>query len=257
MGAQDGEFIWYELMTSDVAAAETFYGAVVGWTARSFDGSGNGYRLFSAGEFEAGGLMAIPEEAACNGARPGWLGYIGAENVDAVAARIVADGGKQHMPPSDIPGVGRFAMLADRQGAPFYIMRGAMEGRSEAFSPTRVGHCHWNELGTSNQADAIEFYSGHFGWHKSGSMPMGPMGDYVFIMKDEIALGAVSPLSNPDQPSGWLFYFGVADIEASHRAILDGGGTSMYGPAEVPGGVYIVIATDPQGATFGVVGPKK
>ena len=120
MANRHGDFIWYELLTSDTGAAERFYAAVLGWRTRRAEGSPVEYRIFGTGEADVGGVMAIPPDAASAGMRPGWLGYIGVDSVDAMATAILADGGRQHVPPTDIPGVGRFALMADPQGVPFY-----------------------------------------------------------------------------------------------------------------------------------------
>jgi predicted enzyme related to lactoylglutathione lyase len=158
-----GDFIWYELLTSDPAAAERFYGAVLGWRTRRAEGSPTDYRIFGTGEAEVAGLMAIPSDAAAAGMRPGWLGYIAVDDVDPAAAGIVAAGGMQHVPPTDIPGVGRFALMADPQGVAFYVMWGTMEGTSTSFAPGKTGHCHWNELATTDQEGALAFYTDRFG----------------------------------------------------------------------------------------------
>ena len=149
MANRHGDFIWYELLTTDADAAARFYEAVIGWNARAFEGSDIGYRLFSIGGTDVAGFMPIPADA--KDMRPGWLGYVGVDDVDKIAAEIVQVGGTQHMPPADIPGVGRFAMVADPQGVPFYVMRGATEGTSASFSPKQTGHCQWNELSTTDQ----------------------------------------------------------------------------------------------------------
>ena len=251
-----GEFIWYELMTSDVPAAADFYAAVLGWKRRVFDQSA-GYEIFSADGEDVSGLMAIPDEAADKGARPGWLGYIGVDDVDTSVSDIIEAGGKQHMPPTDIPGVGRLAMLADPQGAMFYVMRGAVDGTSTSFAPTKTGHCHWNELSTTDPAAAFDFYHARFGWDKGDAMPMGEMGDYQFLTHNGELFGAVLDVQSADQPPMWTYYFGVADIDVATNAATGKGATVHYGPAEVPGGVYIIVASDPQGAMFGLVGPRK
>ena len=112
-----GSFIWYELMTTDAAAAGRFYGEVVGWTVGERGVSGvSDYRIFSAGEAAVAGLMTLPAGAAEGGMRPGWFGYIGVDDVDAAVAGITAAGGAIHMPAMDLPGVGRLAMVADPQG---------------------------------------------------------------------------------------------------------------------------------------------
>ncbi|MCO6415398.1 VOC family protein [Siccirubricoccus sp. KC 17139] len=255
-----GVFIWYELLTSDPQAAASFYGAVLGWKAKVPEIPGvpeTGYRLFSTGETEVAGLMALPPGAAEQGMGPGWLGYVGVEDVDAAAAAILAAGGAQHMPPTDIPGVGRFAFLADPQGVPFYVMRGASPQASTAFDRTRPGHCHWNELTAPDPVAALAFYGKQFGWERQGAMPMGSLGEYQFIALQGKVLGAIMP-KLPDSPrAAWNFYFGVADIDAAAKAVTGAGGTIHHGPEEVPGELFIIVGSDPQGAAFGLVGPRR
>ncbi len=257
MANQHGDFIWYELLTTDADAAVRFYGAVMGWQNRAAEGSDCGYGIFGMSGTDVGGFMRLPEGAERAGMRPTWLGYIAVENVDASAADIVRDGGVQHMPPTDIPGVGRFAMLSDPQGVMFYVMRGAMEGTSTAFDQSKVGHCHWNELSTGDPESALAFYGARFGWAKGDAMPMGEMGDYQFITHHGGTIGAVMRRMPEGPPPAWTFYFGVSDIDIAAQAVSGKGGTIHYGPAEVPGGVFIIVASDPQGALFGLVGPRR
>ncbi|MBB3019449.1 hypothetical protein FHR70_002514 [Microvirga lupini] len=255
MANQHGDFIWYELLTNDADSAARFYGAVIGWQNREMEGAENGYRLFATGSTEIAGFMPIPAEA--EGMRPGWLGYVGVDNVDEAAADIVQAGGAQHMLPTDIPGVGRFALLADPQGVPFYVIRGASEETSTSFSPNGIGHCNWNELATSDPQAALTFYRARFGWEKGDAMPMGEMGDYQFIDHGGRTIGAVMRAMPEGPPPRWTFYFGVEDIDIAAQAVSGHGGTIHYGPAEVPGGVFIIVANDPQGALFGLVGPRR
>ena len=258
MANKHGDFIWYELMTSDLAAAERFYGAVLGWRTRpAAEGSPLDYRIFGTGAADVAGLMAISADAAAAGMRPRWLGYIGVDNVDASAAEVLRAGGVQHVPPTNIPGVGRFALMADPQGVSFYVMRGTMEGTSTSFAPGRTGHCHWNELATTDQEAALAFYAHRFGWQRGDAMPMGEMGDYRFITHHGTPLGAVMRRMPDGPPPAWNFYFGVADIDAAAAAVWGAGGTIHHGPAEVPGGVFIIVGGDPQGAMFGLVGPRR
>lgn len=257
MANRHGDFIWYELLTNDADAAARFYGAVIGWQGRAAEGSDRGYRIFGIGGTDVGGFMPLPDGAERAGMRPAWLGYIAVENVDAAAADIVRDGGAQHMPPTDIPGVGRFAMLTDPQGVMFYIMRGAIDGTSTSFDQSKVGHCNWNELATTDPQAALAFYRARFGWEKGDAMPMGEMGDYQFIDHGGQTIGAVMKRTPDGPPPAWTFYFGVENIDTAAQVVSGHGGTIHYGPAEVPGGVFIIVASDPQGAIFGLVGPRK
>jgi uncharacterized protein len=263
MTNKQGDFIWYELMTSDADAAGDFYGKVVGWNSTVSGQPGMDYRFFFSGDGSdtkngVGGYMAITRDMAAGGARPGWLTYICVDDVDASARSIKAAGGAVHMPPMDIDGVGRMAMVADPQGAPFYIMRGASDETSHAFAKyaPKLGHCAWNELCSSDPASAWKFYGGQFGWTRDGEMDMGPLGKYEFI-KSDVGIGAIMP-KMPEVPvSMWSFYFRVAEIDAAVELIKANGGTVFADPIEIPGGEFSLNATDPQGAMFGLVGPRK
>jgi uncharacterized protein len=255
MPNKHGDFIWYELMTSDLEGSSAFYGPLLGWHFADSGQEGMDYRIFSTAESAIGGVMPLPSGAPMP---PCWLGYIGVDDVDRSAANIMAVGGALHMEPQDIPGVGRFAFVADPQGAMFYIMKGAVEGgESLSFSSDkpRPGHCAWNELATSDQAGALAFYSSQFGWVKDGDMDMGPMGKYEFLRHDFVLGAMMTKL--PQQPiPAWSYYFRVADIDAAQAQINAGGGQIIRGPQEVPGGDWTINGIDPQGAHFAVVGQK-
>ena len=250
-----GSFIWYELLTSDPDAAGAFYGDVIGWTIADSGQPGMDYRILSASEGAVAGLMKLPEGAGEAGMRPIWLGYVGVDDVNAAVADITRAGGSVHMPAADIPSVGRIAMVADPQQVIFYVMRGASDEASRSFAQTD-GHCAWNELSTSDQDAALAFYTGRFGWERGDAMPMGEMGEYRFINHGGEMIGAVMNRTADGPPPAWLFYFQVPDIDRSAARVTAGGGTIHYGPAEIPGGQSIIVASDPQGALFGAVGPR-
>lgn len=265
MTNQHGDFIWYELLTSDADRAGEFYGRVFGWTSQPSGQPDMDYRFFSSGDGTAmadgvGGYMAITPDMAEHGARPAWIGYLAVDDVDASVAAIKAAGGAELMPAMDIDGVGRMAMVADPTGAPFYVMRGTSDEPSHSFAATapKVGHAAWNELASSDPASAKTFYCGLFGWVQDGDMDMGPMGKYEFLWASgkRFMQGAVMPLM-PDMPaSAWTFYFRVPDIDAAAARVRAEGGRLLMEPAEIPGGDFSFTATDPQGAVFGLVGAR-
>ena len=265
MKNEHGDFIWYELLTGDADAAGDFYGKVVGWTSKPSRQPHVDYRFFSSGDGSdmadgVGGYMQITDEMSAGGAQPCWLGYLAVDDVDASVAAITAAGGTVQMPAMDMPGVGRMAMVADPQGTPFYVMRGESDEVSHSFAATepKVGHGAWNELSSSDPAAAKAFYTGLFGWVQDGDMDMGPMGKYEFLWASgkRFMQGAVMP-KMPEMPvSAWVFYFRVPDIDAAAATTRDLGGTLLMDPTEIPGGDYSFTAIDPQGAAFGLVGPR-
>lgn len=262
-GEPRGDFIWYELLTSDIAGAKRFYDAVVGWNIQDRSDFPNDYRMIgrSDGKF-AGGAMQLTDEMKQHGARPTWLGYVLVPDVDAQAAAIERDGGKVLLPAFDIPNVGRVAMVADPSGAPFYIMNpippaGDPEAKSDVFSVDRPQRVRWNELSSNDDDGAVAFYTKHFGWTQEGAMPMGDMGDYRFIYANGVRIGAIMR-KPPQRPvSAWSFYIGVEDIDRAAEAVRAEGGEILFGPMEIPGGEYSLNGMDPQGASFALVGPRK
>lgn len=262
MANRHGDFIWYELMTTDAGAAQEFYGQLLGW---SFADSGQpdmDYRLAGKNGLDIAGLMQLSPEMTAGGARPAWLGYIGVDDVDASVAAAEKAGGLVMMPATDIPGVGRMAMVTDPQGAPFYVMKGSVEGGeslSFAADHPMEGHCAWNELATADPAAAKQFYGDLFGWAADGDMDLGELGKYEFWkVGDErgYMLGAVMPLMPGMPKPAWTYYFRVPDIDAANSRIEASGGQILQEPVEIPGGDFSLTALDPQGAAFGLAGAR-
>lgn len=262
-----GSFIWYELMTTDPEGAAAFYGAVVGWTISAQSGpastsGGVDYRPIGRSDGGmAGGVLKLTDQMCAGGARPCWLGYIHTPDVDAAVAAILADGGTQMIEPFDME-VGRIAMVTDPQGAPFYVMSpvpppGREGMASDVFSVDQPQRVRWNELSTSDPEAAVKFYATHFGWTQEGDMDMGDLGKYRFIQHHGTGIGAIMPKMPAMPVSVWTYYIGVDDIDRAVAAIGEGGGTVTVGPMEIPGGEYALNGIDPQGAAFGLVGPKR
>lgn len=265
MANPPGSFIWYELLTTNLAAAADFYEAVVGISiAREATPGPMDYRMIGTpGGLHVGGAMQLKPEMLAGGAVPGWFGYVSVPDVDAAVAQAQAAGAQIHMPPTDIPQAGRIAMIADPQGAPLYVMKptpppGEEDMDSLCYDPEKIGHIAWNELHAKDQAGAFDFYAAQFGWEKSEAMDMGPMGIYQMFKPGGTTQAIGGTMTSPEMPHPlWLYYLNVPDIDAALEAAQAHGANLLYGPGEIPGGQYIVQATDPQGAMFAVVGPRR
>ena len=251
-----GQFVWYDVMTSDSKAAEAFYRNVIGWDAKDSGMIGRSYTLFSAGPMMVGGLMPIPEEARAMGARPAWNGYVLVDDVDVYTERVKAAGGAIHHAPEDTPGVGRFSVAADPHGAVFILFEGASDEERVPAAPGTPGHVGWHELHAGDLESALAFYSGLFGWTKGEAISMGPMGVYQTFATGEAPCGGMMT-KTPETPAPfWLYYFNVEAVEAAMARVKDAGGQIIHGPMQVPGGSWIAHCLDPQGAIFAMVGPK-
>ncbi|RJF90997.1 VOC family protein [Sphingomonas cavernae] len=254
MSSSQSDFVWYELLTTEPEKAESFYSDVFGWNARDAGMPDMRYTLLSASDADIGGVMELPAELCDAGGKPGWVGYVGVEDVDAAAAKVAQDGGTIHRDPDDIPGVGRFAVAADPQGAAFCLFSTASEGTNAARS-MKTGHIGWNELHSTDWKSGFDFYEKQFGWRKSEALDMGPMGTYQIFNAGKDDLGGMLDDKEFPHPA-WLYYVSVDDIDATLKRVTDKGGKLLYGPSEVPGGMWIINALDPQGAMFAAVGPR-
>jgi predicted enzyme related to lactoylglutathione lyase len=251
-------FFWYDVMTTDTKAGQKFYCDVVGWTAEDTGPKGNGYILFNAQGQGVAGLMTIPEEAAKHGARPGWMGYIAVDDVDEAANRLQQEGGKVVRGPIDVPGIIRFAVVADPQGAAFMIAKATPPQNAPSPLPIGTqGTIGWRELYANDWKTVFPFYEKMFGWTKADAIDMGPMGTYQLFAAGGPPIGGM--MTKPPQVPvpHWGFYINVPEIDAGVARIMAGGGKILNGPVEVPGGQWVVNAMDPQGAAFSLVAPKR
>lgn len=257
MTDKQGDFIWYELMTGDAAAAKQFYGPLLGWEFGGGDIPDMEYHHITKDGVEIGGIMLLTDEMSAGGAQPMWAGYVAVDDVDKSAEQAAAKGATILVGPRDIPDVGRFAMIMDPQGVPIYIMKSEGEA-STAFAKhePREGHCAWNELVTADPEAAEAFYTDLFGWEKVDEMDMGEMGLYEMFSVNGYTLGAIMPKPEMVPASAWVHYLRVPDIDAAADYVKAHGGQVMTGPMEIPGGEHFINGLDPQGAFFALIGKK-
>jgi uncharacterized protein len=247
--ADKGRFVWYEHLTKDPKAAIDFYTDVIGWKTQPFTEAGGEYIMWVGSQGPLGGVMKIPDEAAKMGTPPNWMAHVMVENVDATAALAKKLRGKVYKEPADIPTVGRFAVIADPQGAVLSIFA-PQGGTMEPHDPTKAGEFCWNELMTSDNNAAFDFYQQLFGWKVVQDMDMGPMGTYrVFGLGDKQFGGMMNIPKGAPMPPMWMYYTEVANLEAAVERAKKRGAKLMNGPMDVPGG-RIAQLMDPQGAAF-------
>jgi len=256
MSESHGRFVWYELMTTDPAAAARFYGEVVGWTAKDSGMPGMSYTLLSAGDAQVAGVMVVPAEAAERGVPPHWAGYVAVDDVEASAAQAVRLGGTILRAADDIPGVGRFAVIAAPQGGVLCLFKGAGPGMPPV-PPGTPGHVMWHELMADDGEAAFDFHAALFGWTKGAPIDMGPMGTYQLFAHGGRDIGGMMTRPKEMPMAAWSYYVAVEAIDAAADRVRAAGGQVINGPMEVPGGAWIVNCIDPQGAMFSLVGMRR
>lgn len=253
-----GRFCWHELMTTDPAGAIKFYGKLAGWTAEAHPGDPTYQVLIARGKTRIGGVMELPQQARQMGSPSHWVPYIEVSDVDETVRKATAMGGRTYVSPNDIPNMGRFAILADNQGATIAVYKGA-DGLSPDPEPG-LGEFSWHEMLAGNLDAAWTFYHALFGWEKREAMDMGEAGVYQIFRNagGTRDLGGMytKPKDMPGAPH-WLCYITVPSAAKSGDYTTRNGGKVLMGPMEVPGGGHIINGMDPQGGAFATFEPPK
>ena len=254
MTSDRGLFVWHELNTTDVEAAERFYTRLIGWKITAWDPNPR-YKIWTLGREGRAGLWPIHAELNAVAPPPHWLSYIGTPDVDATVRQAVELGGKVVTPAYDVAGIGRMAVLADPQGAMFAVS--AQVERTQYKNP-QLGDFSWHELLTTNWQTAWEFYHKLFGWMKTGAIDMGNGSMYQMFGHGGIPVGGMcTPPSGLPGRALWLPYIMVRDAKRTLEAAKELGAQIATGPSEVPGGDWVFTGIDRQGAFFATHSKKK
>ena len=249
-----GRPVWYELMTTDMKAAETFYKTVVGWTTEPFKDAKEPYTALNrSGNVGVGGILNKPADVK---APPFWAMYIAVPKLEDAVAHITRLGGKTHTDVISIPKVGRMRLMMDPQGAAFYIIEPASSEQRPEGTP-EIGDASWIELMTTDMNAALKFYQEVFHWQPGQSMDMGPMGTYRIFATGGDAVGGMMDRPAQMPVSAWQYYFNVDAIDAAAERVVANGGEVIMGPMEVPNAMWVLQGGDPQGAHFALVAPQR
>jgi predicted enzyme related to lactoylglutathione lyase len=251
---QPARFAWYELLTTDVAAASDFYGKVVGWGATDASTLELAYTVLTAGEVPVAGLMDLPEEGRRLGATPRWLGYVVVDDIDATAGQIRRRGGAVLLPPTD-SNIGRVSVVADPQKATFALVEGLTYGPQQPGGLDELGHVGWHELLAQDRSRIFDFYGELFDWQKNSGETDAADFYQLFSSAGQTIGGMLTKLPSVPQPC-WLYYFNVDDIGAAAKRVNDSGGRILQGPIELTDGCWIARCADPQGALFALQGAR-
>jgi predicted enzyme related to lactoylglutathione lyase len=250
-----GRFAWYELTTTDVESARSFYTKVIGWQVLDASAPGRPYMLFTAGPALVGGLLLLTRQARETGARSGWIGYVEVNDVDSTADRVRQLGGAVHVKPTDVADVSRFCIFTDPQTARLAALkwRRPTQGQSPALGAR--GHVCWHELLAAKEDKALDFYADLLGWQRAET-ETAETGTYQMFSAGGETIGGV--ISKPPAISTpfWLYYFLVGDVDAAARRVKAAGGRVLHGPVELSDGSWIVQCADPQGAVFALAGTR-
>ncbi|MEV7598707.1 VOC family protein [Kitasatospora sp. NPDC089797] len=244
-----GSPCWIDLGSPDIPATAAFYGAVFGWTFQELP-EAMGYGFLQLNGRTVGAIGPLDP-----GDRSSWTTYFRTADVEATARAAEQAGGTVLVPPSDVMQEGRFAQLADPQGARFAAWQAGDTVGLDTVSED--GTLVWAELHTRDQDGGFAFYRGLFGWRVENFEPSPGM-DYRVLStaagdQQQAAFGGVAPTMQDDQPSAWTPYFAAADVDALVTRATAAGGTVLMPAADVPNVGRIAWLADPNGAPFALI----
>lgn len=242
MTQQAGDFVWFELLTNDVDASVAHYTEVLGWKPRTMDMGDFEYKMLGRNDKGHCGVVKPQQRDVPSH----WSAYIAVENVDATAAKVEKAGGKVLVPPTDLPSVGRFALIADPEGATLNIF--AANDRENASTGF-----HWTELWCQEPKKTLAFYEAVLG-AKVETMQM-PFGDYYTLSFGGDATGGAMKAPSPKIPAHWLPYALVDDPDAAAERARSHGGALQGEVMNVDGVGRFAVLRAPNGAVLGVIKP--
>lgn len=232
-------FCWYELRTTDPAAARAFYVDAVGLVVAAGDAR---WRLRPDGP-ELGEFATLPAQAAARGAPAHWLGHVEVADVPATVQRFVALGASPLGPTQTRPGGHLVAPLRDPLGAVLAVTS----------RPATAATLAWCDLHTGDPARAAAIYASMFGWAPRQLHDLGPLGSYREFAWQQggPSVGGMSDAARrPGIHTHWLFHFAVTDLDATLERVRSGGGRAAGEPMRAPDGARVAACEDPQGAAF-------
>jgi uncharacterized protein len=252
-----GEFCWVDLATTDVEAAKSFYGELLGVDYETAPGDPEetgGYGFF----VKNGKLLTGIGPVQSDEGHSAWSSYVKVEDADATAEKAKAAGGTVFFGPADLPNdAGRVAMLRDPGGAFIGIVQ--QQRNPGAQLVNEPGTWNWNNLMTRDADQAAAFYGEVFGW--TAKQPPGAP-DWVWSWQLDgqrwpegiagmMRMGEEMP---SEAPPYWQVYLVVEDADAAIEQTTAAGGRLIFGPQQVPSG-RIAVLFDPQGAAFSIIEP--
>lgn len=197
--------------------------------------------------------MQLRPDQLQQGMRSAWMPYIEAADVDETARKAASIRGRVLFGPQDIPGTGRFAVLADPQGAVFSIYHSLSP--TEGFDGDPIpGRFAWHQLNTTDHRAALDFYRRLFGWEQIDLSDM-PAAGYLWYGSKGKPYGGMATRAAAalNAPPFWLCHIGVLDLKGSLAAAKRLGARVLNGPVAVPGAGLAAVLGDPQGAMFALL----
>jgi predicted enzyme related to lactoylglutathione lyase len=250
--AKPGSFCWFELATSDQAAAKKFYGGLFGWTANDSPmGPGSFYTIFQLRGRNVGAAYTLMPDQARQGVPPHWGTYVAVANAEEAVAKAKTLGGTVLAGPMDVAEHGRMAVLSDPTGAAISLWQAKQhQGVGVA---GEVGAFSWSELLTRDTTAATRFYTALFGWKTKVTEGAGL--PYTHWQNDGVDIGGMMAILEQwgPMPPHWVNYVQVQNCDETAAKATSLGGKVCMPPTDIPNTGRFAMLQDPQGAMLSVI----
>jgi len=250
--AKPGNFCWFELATSDQAAAKKFYGGLFGWTANDAPmGPDAFYTTFQLRGKKVGAAYAQRPDEVQQGVPPHWATYVTVTNVDQAVAKAKSLGGTVMAGPMDVAEHGRMAVLHDPRGAAINLWQAKQHQGVALWG--EVGTFCWSELLTRDTTAAARFYTALFGWKTK--VTEGAGFPYTHWQNDGADIGGMMGIMAQwgSMPPHWVNYVQVNNCDDAAAKAASLGGKICMPPTDIPNTGRFATVQDPQGAAFSVI----
>ncbi|MEV5829582.1 VOC family protein [Spirillospora sp. NPDC052242] len=244
---EPGAPCWLDLASPDPAASRRFYGGLFGWTSYTMTiDTLDDYDMFTLGGVNGptvAGMQRLTDPAQ----PPVWTCYFHVGSVEEAAGRVVAAGGRELLPPTEIANLGRVGMYCDREGWDFAVWQPhEVAGADVVGRPSAM--C-WTELAAYEPAPAEDFYAAVFGWDAVRR------GDRTTWRTGRGPVAGLIPMDDK-RPGGWIPFFQVADCDAAVGRGAELGARVAVPPRDTAAG-RIAAVVDPNGAWVTVITPRE
>jgi predicted enzyme related to lactoylglutathione lyase len=250
--AKPGNFCWFELATSDQAAAKKFYGGLFGWTADDAPmGPDAFYTMFQLHGKHVGAAYSLMPDQVQQGLPPHWGTYVAVANVDEATAKARTLGGTAMAGPMDVADHGRMSVLRDPTGAVLSLWQ-AKQHQGVALWGEPGAFC-WSELLTRDTTAATKFYTTLFGW--TTKVTDGSGFPYTHWQNDGVDIGGMMVIMAQwgPMPPCWVNYVQVQNCDEAAAKAASLGGKICMPPMDIPNTGRFAMLQDPQGAVFSVI----
>ena len=232
-----GEVRWFELFTTDAAAAGRFYAELLGWELH--ERAPSGYLVSHDGELIAG----ITEIEARD--QSTWITGVVVTDLEASLSAARRLGGRVLVDVSHAEGLASWAAIEDPEGAQIMLIvpERALGGTA------RSGRWVWSELWTHDPADATQFYAEVVGWERA-DVENGDGGTYPTFQSTGVLRAGLVPIQAGDMEPGWAPYLGVDDLASAITRARALGGQVLLEPVQEIHGGRVAALSDPTGVSF-------